>query len=517
MANMNHLPRWLLPKVCDYGGSTALAVFFLCHVDNSKISEICQRICSADTAWTDRPDGEPRPVVPVPWMHSQIPSLSIVFDIGGTIFIDDESVAEGTAIVRSFSNAARVPLNRVNLIVQALEKQTQSFETLVFPETVFSVEESREDRTDPAHSEEVEHPRPLHHHVPEYLTLEPTTLTLISLVYLSDNDIIHIKSSIGISDEVPNVVVYNWPDRENPRSRAHLYRLFTMIMPDIHECDETFALFIDRKWNEPDSYHILCAHKWTRKRNQAGVSEDVDINHIHIREVNTTLFNSQVNLYGTYSENVANPDKLEVSADYVVFILAPLTEVDRRLVHSYLENNVQNEFCLYDVSNKLKSPDMEGLIDYFTTEDFARTNQCPPSFFIAVDIDTRDIARSIINQMLSKKEEIDQSAALLVASNEPLSLSFMDDMECSVAETSLGYAYSRQDPEDAFSTCVNLSVGNMYFVDCARVVDWVTWSSLDEWLESNPIIDELEEFGAYITKAGAYYSGETEMREIECL
>ncbi|OKL62437.1 hypothetical protein UA08_02671 [Talaromyces atroroseus] len=538
----------LLPQSRESRHLPALPVFFLCPLDDSKISEICKRICSEDETWTDRPDGEVKPVVPVPWIHNQIPPLSAIFDIGGTIFIDEQSANEGTAIVaKSPSKVARVPLNRVNLVTQALQGRSRPFDKLVTE--IISVEEQQGDITEAKKLESTEQSYTLPDHLPKDIKLDQSTLTLISLVHLSEDDITGIKTSIGTSTGLSGIVIYNWPESESPCSRADMYRLFSQLKPNIHpDCDETFVLFIDQNPAELECYHILRAHKWTRERNQSGEYEDFDTNVINIRalkdvqhavnfwhmmwnpfenggkgirqsdsRVNSALFNIGSNsLYGGYSEMVANPDKLVITADIAIFVLAPMTETDLRIIRSYIMKDVEDEFCIYDVSKKLKSPNMEGLIGLFSTEEFVTNDQHLPSFFIAVDTQTLDIARSVMSQAHSTKvRRVDDSEALVVASNREISLGFMDDMDNVYAEVNLGYAYARQSPEDAFSTCVNLSVANMDFFECANIEHWVTWSCCDKWLENNPVIDEIEEFGPYIPWSLVYYPGEDDARRLQ--
>lgn len=545
MANRRDIPKWQLPKALEgpsYGEKNALAVFFLCPLDESEIGEVCKRIFVIDESWTERPDGELKPVVPVPWIHSQTPPLSTIFDIRGSMFIDEESIRTDTAIVVQSagdrdSKVARVPIGRMNLIAQSLMSGEILFSELVSPSAVISIEQPQADPFEPAAQQSSEPHHAFPYHLPGYLKMEPLKLTLISLVYLSEHEITRLKDTVTMSEQISDVIIYNWPDEENPCSRENLYRLFSQLELDIHaDCDETFALFIDRKCD--GSYQILRAHKYIRRNNQ-GVNEDFDEQFINLRDlkeprlatdfwhimwnpwadgkkgtswngyrVNSTLFNSQNTMYGNYDEIVPNPDKLVIGDYDPIFVLSPMADADLRLIRSYIMRDAENRFCLYDVSKKLKSPDIRSLMQCFN--EFTE----PPVYFMAVDSTSLEIARSAMSQVQSsKREKIDVSRALLVASDEPINVVFMDDGEFDCyAKVRLGYAYARQSVYDAFSTCINLSLRNMYFFECVEIEDVVTWGYVDEWLKSNPVIDE-EDFGPAILRNGAYYPGEQTMRK----
>ena len=126
------LPSWQLPAVgvspC-YGAPPTWNVVFLCALEESQRREILDKLCSVDKSWTeDRPAADRYKVqrlIEVPWLYGSEPSSasipSIVFQIYRTmhyqnslIFIDRQSIADGTAIVCN-GEAARVPMNRAAL------------------------------------------------------------------------------------------------------------------------------------------------------------------------------------------------------------------------------------------------------------------------------------------------------------------------------------------------------------------------------------------------------------------
>ncbi|EEA25361.1 hypothetical protein TMatcc_006415 [Talaromyces marneffei ATCC 18224] len=547
MAVGRDIPKWQLPQAIEYriDEKKALAVFFLCPLDESEIGEVCKKIVVIDESWTERPDGELWPVVPVPWIHSQTPPLSSIFDIRGSVFIDEESMRTDTAIVVQSvgdpdSRVARVPLGRVNLIAQSLMSREIPFSELVSPSAIISIEQTQADPLEPAAQQSHVPVYALPAHLPRHLKIEPLTLTLISLVYLSEDETTRLKATVTMSEQISDVVIYNWPDEENPCSREDLYRLFSQLELDIHAgCDEIYALFIDRKCD--GSYQILRAQKYICKFYQ-GVIDDLKEQFIDLRDLkeprlaadfwhmmwnpwpdgkngdswnssraSTRLYNNQVAMLGNYAEIVPNPDKLVMGLYHPIFVLSPMTDADLRLIRSYImrEAETADEWCLYNVSKKLESPDIGSLMQWFNESTES------PSYFMAVDSTTLKIARSAMSQVQSlKRGKIDPSRALLIASDEPIRVEFNDDESCNAyAEVRLGYAYARQSADDAFSTCTNLSLANMYFHECVEIEDEETWEYVDEWLESNPVIDELEEYGPAIVSAGAYYPGEQTMRK----
>lgn len=146
---MPSTPDWKLPHTTKCKGD-AIAVFFLCPLSKNDIAKICNRLTSADP-WTEFPDINVSPVVPVPWMHDFTPSLSVIYEIGGCVFIDEQSIKDDTAIFAnkidsSDAEIARVPFGKVNIVANILKGGSKSLFEIVSRDSAITVEKAAESK-----------------------------------------------------------------------------------------------------------------------------------------------------------------------------------------------------------------------------------------------------------------------------------------------------------------------------------------------------------------------------------
>lgn len=128
----------------------ALPVFLLCQLEEAKVAEICQTICDGDLDLSspDYQDGDLSPVVPVHWVFPSPPPLSVIFKTGEDtthVFLDEQCVREGTAIVRSSvwgcdkPDVARIDLKKVNRIATAMRKTFKKLSEFVSEDAMIEV------------------------------------------------------------------------------------------------------------------------------------------------------------------------------------------------------------------------------------------------------------------------------------------------------------------------------------------------------------------------------------------
>lgn len=142
--NTRTIPHWKLPQFDTYAGGKAIAVFFLCQLDDFNIAEICNSITAVDIS-EDFSAGNASPVVPVRWVHNCTPQLSAIHDIGGRVFVDEKSVQDKTAIIinkrrGSDTEIARVPLAKVNRVWNLTKNEDKSLLEFVPRESLITVE-----------------------------------------------------------------------------------------------------------------------------------------------------------------------------------------------------------------------------------------------------------------------------------------------------------------------------------------------------------------------------------------
>jgi hypothetical protein len=136
MPRATKFPPWQLPWITGraYGAAPTWVVVFLCQIEDAKRDNILKQLCAVDKAWTDRPSGNMRRLVEIPWISDATPSVSIIFRIfkestskNSLIFIDKQSLTDEKAIILNSQGAHEVPqavrvaVNRANLILDAAQ------------------------------------------------------------------------------------------------------------------------------------------------------------------------------------------------------------------------------------------------------------------------------------------------------------------------------------------------------------------------------------------------------------
>lgn len=159
-----------------------------------------------------------------------------------------------------------------------------------------------------------------------------------------------------------------------------------------------------------------------------------------------------------------------------VFNLESMTVEELQTIREELFSDVDQELEWIDLSQKLESPDMEGLMDYFESKDFEQHS--PPDLFIAVDRKTLRIANK-------PADERNESRSVIVASSNGGLLWFKDDMEDTHGSIDTGYGFQRSSVEDSITAVVNLSVGNMDFDELFCRPEFIYWSGYHSWASSN--------------------------------
>lgn len=367
---------------------------------------------------------------------------------------------------------------------------------------------------------------------------------------MPESEISALKSVIGTSKDIPNVEIVNWPGGKEPGTRDDLYRIFQHVEPNFKDIDESYVLFLDEdKQAGSNKYHILRAKQVVIPDNFGQRDSVVDVVSFTEKEralefwdiiwnpfgrghrtvmvssarVNPILFNHPPGngasfKHGAFSDMIPNPDKVVFQPrnhglQLPVFVLEEMSSRDIQTTRSYILSHELDYPVLYDISKRIPSPDMQGMMAYFESEEFLKTDQEPPSEFIAVDRTTLSLAKQD-----GPYGEVDETDAMIIASEEPLRLQIQDDQDEIYAHICLGYAYGRQDPEEANSTWCNVSISNMYFTECVENVSWVRWASVQDYTDENHLLEEIGELrDSRLVVAGAYYSGKDKFVEPELL
>ncbi|KAJ5397749.1 hypothetical protein N7509_005862 [Penicillium cosmopolitanum] len=158
--------------------------------------------------------------------------------------------------------------------------------------------------------------------------------------------------------------------------------------------------------------------------------------------------------------------------DYIVIILESMTEEELEKIKTELFLN-SKDFHWINVSSKLESPDMEGLLAYFETK-----RQKSPKFFIAVDRKTLEVANTPVDKRY-------QAPEVIIASHEGTRFWISDDIDRSHALVHAGYGYQRTTADYAVLAYVNLMVSNMGFYDLCEEHEAVYWKACKSWAEEN--------------------------------
>ncbi|KAJ5080954.1 hypothetical protein N7456_013664 [Penicillium angulare] len=167
-----------------------------------------------------------------------------------------------------------------------------------------------------------------------------------------------------------------------------------------------------------------------------------------------------------------------------IFILESMTEYEIQNIETALlaRGLDDDEFAWVDVSSKLESPDMEGLLAYFESEE--NEMKSPPSYFLAVD-------REAVRITNLPAEEQERECPIILASKDGGRLRFGDELSDIHSSLNLGYGFEALEIQNAVNAVVNLSVGNMDFGELAAGPEYLYWKRYQAWVDEN--LDEYED------------------------
>lgn len=329
-----------------------------------------------------------------------------------------------------------------------------------------------------------------------------------------------LKKSIRAGEEdVSDIIIYNWPNPEEPCSRAELYRIFQSIKsPRLDGVEQAFAMFIDSATlsSLDDGYHLILADETfstTRRHPSQSRNQLIQLSRLHDKRdalsywraiwnpfpeqpkrfmvnsitVNAAIEGTDLRLKKRGFEQVANPDELVFSSSSVVFILSAMKESDVRRIRKHLLSHVQEEEALQfiDMSDRIESPDMFGLVSYFESEEFIKSGTQPPSTFLAIDEQTLEVANAMESMGSNAVDRADAEEAVIAASNQVPVLSVYDDAGAEYASINLGYAYDRFPVTTARQLLVNLAVGNMDFMEFSPDPEYLIWDACEQWVDEH--------------------------------
>ncbi|PLB53805.1 alpha/beta-hydrolase, partial [Aspergillus steynii IBT 23096] len=488
------IPNWQLPQPFQLSGSEppSWVVVFLCKVDDEQYERILRKLCTLDKSREDAPSGEMRRLLPMPWIRDFTPPISVIFEIfeetnytDGLIFIDQQSLNDDTVVILNGYygpervEAARVPMDRANLTLSASQGRSLAAVMPNFEEAKF-VRDQRSQDCLGGQYEMVHHPPP---HIPADFEPKQSTLSLISLVHLSEEDINGILSQPWTNEQIENVQIMNWPADEKPCSRGDLYRIFQAVKtPRSHDIDQAFAMFID-VLAEGSGPRIFLAQEW-KKENERGdnniqlsrmedLRDAMEIWHMvwnpfpndrqgggvwyNDFKVNANLFYSK-RLDGEF-ERIQNPDEFTLSYDCcLVFVLEKMPEKEVRSLWESVPLEIEQGVQFLDVSHLIKTPDMEGLMEFFESKQFLLTGQRPPRYLLAVD-----------RRSLEAADGDDEDAAcIFIAARKDVNLILEKPHEVVMREGHelygchcLGYDYDRLDVCSASEAATDLDCQNI--------------------------------------------------------
>jgi hypothetical protein len=256
--------------------------------------------------------------------------------------------------------------------------------------------------------------------------------------------------------------------------------------------DQAFALFID---DDAEGYHILGAAGSSVPNISDPDASKLELGILPFTKVGefwNAAWNPESRIpthvpRGPYRPNpamagfhvvgepIVNPDDIpgSLGAD-VVFVLEAMTPTELRTIRTEMFSMTDENFMWVDVSDRLVSPDMQGLMAYFESGEFA--NHSPPQTFLAVD-------RKTLSDAMEPIDEREDWEAIIVASCEGGDVWFRDEMHHAFAHVSTGYGYDRKDFDEAEMAYINLKLANMSFGELCHGCPVVYWSAYRAWAE----------------------------------
>lgn len=512
MPYQTDIPIWQLPQPSQVGGLPSWVVVFLCKVDDENNERILKKLCTLDQTWEDAPAGDMRPLVPMPWIRDFTPPISVIFDIfeqtnytDGLIFVDEQSLLDDTAIVLDGyygpekMMAARVQMDRANLTLSASMKRTLADVMPDFEKAKVVPEPMTQNRSGGDY--EIVHHLPAH--IPVGLEIQQSTLTLVSLVHLSEEDLKSILSQPWQHKNVHDVRIINWPAEEELCTRATLHRVFqTVKTPRLHDIDQAFMMFID-DLGEEHKYTILLAQEFVKESStndelvhlseMKSLQDAVDVWHMiwnpnrwEWRGVgdNDVSFKVNVDLEEKLSSTIEtfhNPDRLALSAErHLVFVLDQMSQKEVWSIWEIAQPENELGVQFIDVSHLIKTPDMEGLLKFFESEQFLSTGQKPPSYLFAADRRSLEAATG---------DDQDASCILLAARKDVILMSEKPRKDAMLEGDEpygcqcLGYDYDRLNGYDASEAATDLHCQNIESFEISEDLKTVYFDTVKEWTD----------------------------------
>ncbi|KAJ5677375.1 uncharacterized protein N7477_003008 [Penicillium maclennaniae] len=259
--------------------------------------------------------------------------------------------------------------------------------------------------------------------------------------------------------------------------------------------DQAFALFID---DDAEGYHIVIAKGSSGPNIADPTANKLELYTLPFDKVKQSWnagWNPESHIpthlpRGSYRYNpamyeipmvggepIVNPDNIAGSlATDVVFVLEAMTPTELRKIQSEMFTVTDQNWMWVDVSDRLVSPDMQGLLNYFESGAFGR--HPPPNNFLAVD-------RRTLRDAMEPIDDRDDFESIIVASYEAGDVWFHDDMLNTYGHISTGYGYERGDLDEAELTYINLFIANSSWSEMCAGSPIIYWSAYRAWAEEH--------------------------------
>ncbi|KAJ4322885.1 hypothetical protein N0V94_002147 [Neodidymelliopsis sp. IMI 364377] len=248
------MTKYRTTKVQTHGFATIPLLWFVRANEEeresiqSALNEVVDRLIEKT------PELKKRQIANVPWLRNYTASALDVFatargcDVGGShvLGIDAQGLEDKTLLVLHCVDEKEPEIGRAarEEAVGALLKDQLYRHTLAEafdggPWTKIPVPSQSLEPT--VGENEIEYMLPSH--IPSGIKLQEDTITLFSLIKLTDKEMFTVKQDMG--DTTDEITIYNWP-HETPASQAETYSIFQCVKPElpVHH-GQTFVLFID--------------------------------------------------------------------------------------------------------------------------------------------------------------------------------------------------------------------------------------------------------------------------------
>lgn len=310
--------------------------------------------------------------------------------------------------------------------------------------------------------------------------MNASTLTLISLLHLSPQDLEQVRAQIGTSEDMQHVDIINWPENEEPCSRAQLYRLFDALKPaGPHFEDRATLLFLDSDDESDTGLGVMVA----TQRSTGSESPCLVLSRLDESSEALDFWRA---LWGPDCDGILNtaeecelvpdPCRLRFSLNCTVFFLTKVTKTQFCEIREMIDPSHNRVLEFVDVSSHLQTPDMQGLMAYLTSSAYlASGSEQPPHVFLAID-------RQTLDNLSSERDD----PSVLLASLHALSISIQTSPIERYWAWLPGCAYGRVDGyEDALEAWMNLDMANSSFVDVIQNPQYLCTGAFEEWGREN--------------------------------